>query len=161
MKIDISKSDVKAILTTNQNTFFTTKEVAAALKLTGDAVDRISTLLYRLRHDFDIERERSSATYKYRCVKPTKDIPLIEQPTTESRDNDNVLTQVKQERDNGLDKYCFLKQLEEVEFGCCDKCESEEIIWRAELTNGGIEFLCNNCGELVKEYLEANGVVVE
>ena len=162
MKINITKTNVKTILTSNPNTFFTTKEVAAALKLTDDAaVDRVSNILYRLRNTPSIERLRTSVVYKYRYVKPTKDVSLIEQPTTERKDNNDVLMQLKQGRDSELDKYCYIGQLEEVEFGYCDRCESEEIYWRAEVVSGGIEFLCNKCGELVKEYLEVNGGVVE
>lgn len=161
MKIPVTKSDIKGILISNPNTFFTTKEVAAALELTGDAaVDRVSTLLYRLRHDSNIERVRSNSSYKYRYVKPTKDKGLVEKPTKE-RDNNDALASFKQGRYNELDKYCYIEQLEEVEFGYCDRCESDEIYWRAEVVNGGIEFLCNKCGELVEEYLEANGGVID
>ena len=46
------------------------------------------------------------------------------------------------DEDSDLAKYTYIKELSEPQPGLCDTCESDEVFWVADLTDGGIEKLC-------------------
>lgn len=67
----------------------------------------------------------------------------------------------EEDEDNAFGKYTYIKELPEPQPGSCDKCESDEVYWVVDCTDGSIEYLCYDCGLPIKEYLEKNGGVME
>lgn len=65
------------------------------------------------------------------------------------------------DEDSVLDNYTYIEELSEPQPGLCDKCESDEVYWVANLADGGMEKLCHDCGLPIKAYLESNGGVFQ
>lgn len=159
MKLNLTKSNVKAIFLDHPGEWFTTKEIASIFKAkTKREIDRISNILYRMRHDPNIQRQRCSPHYEYRylqhafsestktakSVKPTKENGL---KTLEKK------KKVIDGGSDGYDRYTDVELLPEPEESYCEECGDHTTISFKGEKNGHAVFLCERHGIEVDKFL--------
>ena len=181
MKPNLTKSDVESVLIEHPGKYFSTKTMMAELQLSGEEVMRkVSRVLYRLRTHPDVERVKNSASYSYRYIlksppeqshlklkiaglerqieqlkEENKKLKLVKSPTQSIVKEEKAIQRSERE----LERYTYIEELEEPQYGTCGLCEMEyELFYRAE-TSRGTEFLCEGCGEKVNENISGYGGV--
>jgi len=137
-QMNISKIEVLNILSRNKNKWLPTRKVASLLNIvTSEGINRVSNILYRLRHYPMIERKRNSHSYQYRfCGNKMRHPTKIKRVTK---------TKVKK---SGVDDYTFIEPLPESCEGFCEFCECfTEISFQTEKAGCSIVHLCKRHGE--------------
>lgn len=141
--MNITKIEVLDVLSHFPNKWFRAKQIAKQLKQPDTAtVNRISNVLFRLRHHPEIERKCNSPNYKYRFCGAIRGHPTLIPRVTKPK-------AIK----SGFDGYSFIEPLTGPSEGYCELCECfTDILFTAE-KEGGVVHLCKMHGEAVNTVL--------
>lgn len=152
------KIKILEILAKHKNKWLKAKSIAREVNLNDKkGINKVSVLLYRLRHLPHIERRSNSHNYQYRYYEeikahPTNILPLSKtesdkKPIGDSRDKFNGFT--------------FIESLPEVTGGYCELCEAYKgVAFKAE-REGSIVLLCEKHGKAVDKRLCGYGGAFE
>lgn len=155
------KIKILELLAKRKNKWLKTKTIAKELNLsTTEGINRVSNILYRLRHAPHIERKSNSHDYSYRYivvaekVHPTS-LNACSQPTPDKKARGDSSSDM-------LKAFTFIEPLPEVREGYCGICEAykKEVAFKAE-KEGSIVLLCERHGKVVDKELGSYSGVFE
>ena len=147
--MNVTKSEVMAILEHHPNKWLPTKKVASSLNVaTTPGINRVANVLYRLRHFPQIERRSTSHAYQYRfrgdIEGHTTILPRVSKPKAKKSD---------------LGEYTFIDKLIEESEGYCEECDNFCPITFHAKKSGRVVCLCEKHGEKVNVSLGNYGGV--